>query len=77
VDYQYQPELAQAIQRQVGQAVGLAVYRQRAYLLIAYSPAVDGAVSTLTVLSDYGISGFIVDSQQVIMLTPAVALKSP
>ncbi|MFM7220250.1 MAG: hypothetical protein ACKO21_08580 [Nodosilinea sp.] len=76
VDYQYQPELAEAIQRQVGQAVGLAVYRQRAYLLIAYSPAVEGAVSTLTVLSDYGISGFIVDSQQVIMLTPAVALKS-
>jgi len=77
VDYQYQPELAQVIQRQVGQAVGLAVYRQRAYLLIAYSPAVEGAVSTLRVLSDYGISGFIVDSQQVIMLTPAVAIKSP
>lgn len=77
VDYQYQPELAQAIQRQVGQAVGLVVYRQRAYLLIAYSPAVEGAVSTLRVLSDYGISGFIVDSQQVIMLTPAVAVKSP
>lgn len=77
VDYQYQPELAQAIQRQVGQAVGLAVYRQRAYLLIAYSPAVEGAVSTLRVLSDYAISGFIVDSQQVIMLTPAVAVKSP
>ncbi len=75
VDYQYQPELAQAIQRQVGQAVGLAVYRQRAYLLIAYSPAVEGAVSTLTVLSGYGISGFIVDSQQVMMLTPAVAVK--
>jgi hypothetical protein len=76
VDYQYQPELAQAIQRQVGQAVGLAVYRQRAYLLIAYSPAVEGAVSTLTVLGNYGISGFIVDSQQVMMLTPAVAVKS-
>jgi hypothetical protein len=55
--------------------VGLAVYRQRAYLLIAYSPAVEGAVSTLTVLSGYGISGFIVDSQQVMMLTPAVAVK--
>jgi hypothetical protein len=36
---------------------------------------VEGAVSTLTVLSGYGISGFIVDSQQVMMLTPAVAVK--
>ncbi len=77
VDYQFQPEAAEAIQRQVGQAVGLAVYRQRSYLLVAYSPAIDGAVSTLTVLSGYNIVGFIADSQQVVMLTPAVAVKSP
>ncbi len=73
VDYQYQPEIAKSIQRQVKQAVGLAVYRQRPYLLIAYSPNIDGAVSTLTVLKGYGISSFIVDSREVVMLTPAVA----
>jgi len=77
VDYQYQPESAIAIQRQVGQAVGLAVHRQRAYLLIAHSPDVDGAASTLTVLTSLNIPGFIVDSQEVVMLTPAVALTAP
>ncbi|QQE66134.1 hypothetical protein GFS31_28320 [Leptolyngbya sp. BL0902] len=74
VDYQYQPETARSIQRQVGQAVGLAVYRQRPYLLIAYSPNLEGAATTLQVLGGYGISGFIVDSQEVVMLTPAIAL---
>jgi hypothetical protein len=74
VDYQYQPEMARAIQRQVGQAVGLAVYRQRLYLLIAYSPNLEGAATTLQVLGGYGISGFIVDSNETVMLTPAIAL---
>ncbi|MGB3138067.1 MAG: hypothetical protein WBB18_14775 [Nodosilinea sp.] len=76
VDYQYQPEAAIAIQRQVGQAVGLAVHRQRSYLLIAHSPDVSGAASTLTVLTSLNIPGFIVDSQEVVMLTPAVALTA-
>jgi hypothetical protein len=74
VDYQYDPETAVAIQNQVGQAVGLAVHKQRAYLLIAYSPDVEGAASTLDVLSSYGISSFIVDSREVVMLAPAIAL---
>ncbi|MBW4459887.1 MAG: hypothetical protein KME47_06560 [Nodosilinea sp. WJT8-NPBG4] len=77
VDYQYQPESAIAIQRQVGQAVGLAVHRQRSYLLIAHSPDVAGAASTLAVLTSLNIAGFIVDSQEVVMLTPAVALTAP
>ncbi|MGF1568114.1 MAG: hypothetical protein ACFCVD_08575 [Nodosilinea sp.] len=77
VDYQYQPEMAASIQQQVGQAVGLAVYRQRSYLLIAQSPDVAGAASTLSVLSSLNIPGFIVDSREVVMLTPAVALTSP
>ncbi|HIK44595.1 MAG TPA: hypothetical protein IGR64_06860 [Leptolyngbyaceae cyanobacterium M65_K2018_010] len=74
VDYNYQPEMAKSIQQKVGQAVGLAVYQQRPYLLIAYSPDIAGAASTLTVLSGLGISGFIVDSLQVVMLTPAVVV---
>jgi hypothetical protein len=74
VDYQYDPETAVAIQDQIGQAVGLAVHKQRSYLLIAYSPDIDGAASTMNVLGDYGISGFIVDSREVVMLTPAIAL---
>jgi hypothetical protein len=76
VDYQYQPETARSVQRQIGQAVGLAVYRQRPYLLIAYSPNLEGAATTLQVLGGYGISGFIVDSREVVMLTPAVALSN-
>ncbi len=77
VDYQYRPESAIAIQRQVGQAVGLAVHRQRSYLLIAHSPNLEGAASTLAVLNSLNIPGFIVDSQDVVMLTPAVALTTP
>jgi hypothetical protein len=77
VDYQLQPESAIAIQRQIGQAVGLAVHRQRPYLLIAHSPNVEGAASTLAVLTSLNIPGFIVDSQDVVMLTPAVALTGP
>lgn len=50
VDYNYQPEMARTIQRQVGQAVALAVFRQRPYLLIAYSPNLEGAASTMSVL---------------------------
>jgi hypothetical protein len=74
VDYQYDPEMAVSIQEQIGQAVGLAVHKQRPYLLIAYSPNIDGAASTMNVLGGYGISGFIVDSREVVMLTPAIAL---
>jgi hypothetical protein len=74
VDYQYNPETAATIQDQVGQSVGLAVHKQRSYLLIAYSPDIDGAASTMNVLAGYGISGFIVDSREVVMLTPAIAL---
>jgi hypothetical protein len=74
VDYYYDPETAAAIQQQVGQAVGLAVYQQRPYLLIAHSSNIEGATSTLSVLAGYGISSFIADSRDVVMLTPAVAV---
>ncbi|HEY9763492.1 MAG TPA: hypothetical protein V6D07_13255 [Trichocoleus sp.] len=76
VDYQNQPELAVDIQRRIGQAVGLAVYGQRPYLLIAHSPNMQGAASTLAALSSKSIPAFIVDSQSVVMLTNAVALKA-
>lgn len=74
VDYQNRPEAAASIQQSIGQAVGLAVYRQRPYLLIAHSPNVEGAASTLTVLSSKSIAAFIVDSRDVVMLTNAVAV---
>ncbi|MBD0335918.1 MAG: hypothetical protein ICV62_10550 [Cyanobacteria bacterium Co-bin13] len=76
VDYQNRPETAAEIQRSVGQAVGLAVYRQRPYLLIAHSPDVQGAASTLAVLTSKSIPGFIVNSQGVVMLTNAIALQA-
>lgn len=73
VDHENQPDMVTAIEERIGQAVGLAVYRQRSYLLIAHSPDVQGAASTLQVLSDKKISSFIVDSQEVVMLTPDVS----
>ena len=76
VDHQNQPEVAFAIQQQVGQAVGLAVYRQRTYVLIAHSQEGQGAISTLEVLKNRDIPGFIVDSREVVMLTPAIATRS-
>lgn len=76
VDYQDRPESAADIQRRIGQAVGLAIYRQRPYLLIAHSPDMQGAASTLAALSSKSIPGFIVDSQGVVMLTNAVAVKA-
>lgn len=75
VNHQNQPEVAFAIQRQVGQAVGLAVYRQRAYVLIAHSQEGQGAISTLEVLKSRDIPGFIVDSREVVMLTPAITTR--
>ncbi|MBD2260642.1 hypothetical protein [Pseudanabaena sp. FACHB-2040] len=76
VDYQNRPETAVEIQRSVGQAIGLAVHRQRPYLLIAHSPDVQGAASTLAVLTSKSIPGFVVDSQGVVMLTNAIALQA-
>ncbi|PSN15968.1 hypothetical protein C7271_20510 [filamentous cyanobacterium CCP5] len=73
VNYQDQPDIALAVQEQVGQAIGLAVYRQRPYLLIAHSSNIEGAATTLQVLAQRNISGFIVNGQEVVMLTPAIA----
>jgi hypothetical protein len=73
VNYQNQPEVALAVQEQVGQAVGLAVYRQLPYLLIAHSSDIEGAESTLRVLAERQIPGFIVNSREVVMLAPAIA----
>lgn len=75
VDYLSQPEIAEAVQEQVGQAVGLAVYRQRPYLLIAHSPNIQGAATTLEVLAERNISSFIVNGQEVVMLAPAIAVQ--
>lgn len=75
VDYLNQPEIAEAIQAQVGQSVGVAVYRQRPYLLIAHSPNIQGAATTLEVLAERNISSFIVNGQEVVMLAPAIATQ--
>lgn len=72
VDYQYRPETAAEVEAKIGQSVGLAVFRQRAYLLVAHSGAPEGAITTLSILADLGIAGFVVDSREAVMLTPAV-----
>jgi len=77
IDYQYRPETATEVEAQIGQSVGLAVFRQRAYLLVAHSSDPQGAITTLSILTDLGIAGFIVDSREAVMLTPAVTAPTP
>ena len=72
VDYGDRPEIANAVS-QVVRPVGLAVYQGRAYLLAEYTRDPDSAAATLQRLSDAQTTAILVDAQQVVRLTPAVA----
>lgn len=74
VEYGNQPEVATTVSQLV-RPVGLAVYRQKSYLLAQYSndPAI--ATATLQRLSDAQLSAVLVDAQQVVRLTPQVSRR--
>lgn len=72
VDFFNQPEIAAQVQQTVGQNVGLASYFSRPYLLAIYTPDEAIANRTLRQLSDRGFGAVMVDSRQVILLSPSV-----
>ncbi|WP_008319274.1 hypothetical protein [Leptolyngbya sp. PCC 6406] len=75
VDYGTDPAIASAIQSTLGKPVGLAVYRQRPYLLAIYSGDVQTAAATLQQLSGR-VTAFMVDSSEVVLLAPTVAVSN-
>lgn len=72
VDYGDRPDVATAV-GQVTRPVGLAVYRQRAYLLADYTADAASAATTLQRLYDAQLSAILVDSNQVVRLSGEVA----
>ncbi len=74
VRYFNRPEIAVAVQTVLNAPVGLAVYEQEPYLLVAYSPDPTAAGQVLQGLSDRQFSTFMVNSRQVVVLTPSVAI---
>lgn len=74
VDYFNQPEVAVQLQELMDADVGLVSYGQRPYLLVRYTESEDQAHSALETLSDQGFLAMVVDSRQVILLSPVVAL---
>ncbi|MEO0535771.1 MAG: hypothetical protein AAF215_18100 [Cyanobacteria bacterium P01_A01_bin.123] len=73
VDYFNRPEVALDVQQSLSQSVGLVVYRQRPYLLVSQTEDAVAAGSTLQTLSNQNFTAVVVDSRQVVVLTPRVA----
>lgn len=73
VDYFDRPEIAVQLQQVVGAEIGLAAYGRRPYLLVRYTDDEDRANSTLQALSEGGFLAMVVDSRQVVVLSPVVA----
>lgn len=71
VNYGDRPEIAAAV-RKIVRPVGLAVYRQQAYLLADYSNDADSAAATLQRLSDAHLTAVLVDAKEVVRLTAEV-----
>ncbi len=71
VDYGTRPEVATTV-GQLVRPVGLAVYQQRAYLLVGYTTDVEAANATLQRLSNVQLAAVVVDAQQVVQLSAEV-----
>lgn len=74
IHYFDRAETAAAVQTALNAPVGLAVYEHEPYLLAAYTNDIEAAGRLLMGLSDRQFSALIVDSRQVVMLTPTVAV---
>ncbi|NET30579.1 MAG: hypothetical protein F6K19_01065 [Cyanothece sp. SIO1E1] len=72
VDYSNRPEVAAEIQQVLTNPIGLVAYRQRPFLLAVYTPDANIAGTTLLALSRRQFAAIMVDSQQVVLLTPNV-----
>jgi hypothetical protein len=73
VNYADRPEVAIELSQAIAGSIGLAVYNQRPYLLAIQTADQAAATALLKTLSDRGFSAEMVDSQRVVLLTPAVA----
>lgn len=72
VDYGAQPEVANQV-AQVVRPVGLAVYRQKPYLLAEYTNDAADAATTLQRLYDAQLSAILVDSSRVVRMSRQVS----
>ncbi|MGK7888972.1 MAG: hypothetical protein AB4042_06525 [Leptolyngbyaceae cyanobacterium] len=75
VNYADRPDVAIALESTLGDTVGVAIYRQVPYLLATYSAEVEAAGEILTQLATAEFNAILVDSRQVILMTPAVELS--
>ncbi|MEO0986849.1 MAG: hypothetical protein AAFY20_15035 [Cyanobacteria bacterium J06639_14] len=73
VDYANNPAVAKQLQQTLNQPVGLAVYEQQPFLLAAQSIDPQAAAQVLQTLSNDRYGAFIVDSSEVVLLSPGVA----
>lgn len=73
VDFFNKPELAPQVQQALGKQIGLAVYRQRPFLLAAYTADQATANTILKTLNDRGFWVMVVDSKRVTLLKQKVA----
>ena len=76
IDYDNQPAIAQQIQQTLNRPVGLAVYQQRPYLLASQTADAAAAAQVLQNLSSGRFRAFMVNSSDVVLLSPAVAIPN-
>ncbi|NEP76302.1 hypothetical protein [Okeania sp. SIO2G5] len=74
VDYADRTDIAIAVQTELGESVGLAVYRQDPYLIAFQSEDFRDAGQVLRQLIEADYNALMVDSRQVVLMTPAVAV---
>ncbi|MEM9212912.1 MAG: hypothetical protein AAGD25_00915 [Cyanobacteria bacterium P01_F01_bin.150] len=74
VDYADRTDLAIAVQSELEESVGLAVYRQKPYLITFQSDDFKDAGKVLRQLIEADFDAILVDSRQVVLMTPAVAI---
>jgi hypothetical protein len=74
VDYSDDPAIAATAQQTLGTPVGLAVYQEQPYLLAIQSGDPQVAASTLQTLSTGEFTVFMVNSSNVVLISPAIAV---
>lgn len=76
VDYRNQPEIALNVQQLLNQPVGVGVFQQRPYLMLAPTPDAAAAAQALRSLNENGFVTLMVEASQVVMLAPQVSLAN-
>lgn len=74
VNYADRTDIAIAVQEELGESVGVAVYRQEPYLLAAHSDRVRDASKVLEDLVEADFDALIVDSRQVVLMTAEISV---